>query len=401
MKRIPSATQITSAELRVRLIIAEANTSIGGNQSGCFTFKKIRAGAPLLIVLFSMLLLLPSCITDKELYQSAADGKELPGWRILSKAREKFGPYVQWKESLIRELIDGSRIMHTRVGPVEYAINGESGPYLMVMHGGPGGYDQTAALFGDMLGKGFRILSWSRPGYLRTPIEDGKTFEEQADVAAALMDGLGVEKAAVLGYSAGGPVAVYFAAKYPEHVWSLILECAVTQHWDISPENIQEKIYFGYLMYNDPFLWASDVVGRISPRLIGMSTIEMESSLDKDTAKKLMDDIMKDPRRVKVLTGMMKSMSPSDLRRDGMENDVKQLKKVKDLPLKKIKAPTLIIHGTDDADVPVADAALAANTIPHAELYLVHGGFHVMALTDKIDEITNKRIMFLKEHAPQ
>jgi pimeloyl-ACP methyl ester carboxylesterase len=154
-------------------------------------------------------------------------------------------------------------------------------------------------------------------------------------------------------------------------------------------------------MYNDPFLWTSDVSGQVAPRLIGMSTIEMESSLDKEAAKKLMDSIMKDERRVKVLTGLMKSMSPGELREDGMVNDVEQLKKVKDLPLKNIKAPTLIIHGTDDADVSVADAAYAANTIPNAKLYLVHGGFHVMALTDAIDTITQKRITFLKKHAPQ
>jgi len=131
-----------------------------------------------------------------------------------------------------------------------------------------------------------------------------------------------------------------------------------------------------------------------------MSTIEMESSLDRDAARKLMDSIMKDPRRIKVLTGMMKSMSPGELRRDGMENDLEQLKMVKDLPLNNITAPTLIIHGTDDADVSAADAMLAANTIPYAELYLVHGGFHIMALTDMIDDITHKRVMFLKDHIP-
>jgi pimeloyl-ACP methyl ester carboxylesterase len=139
----------------------------------------------------------------------------------------------------------------------------------------------------------------------------------------------------------------------------------------------------------------------MAPRLIGMSTIEMESSLDKDAAKRLMDSIMQDPRRVKVLTGLMKSMSPGELRQDGMENDVEQLEKVKDLPLKKIKAPTLIIHGTDDADVTVADAAFAANRIPNSRLYLVHGGFHVLALTDAMDTITEQRVLFLKRHAPK
>ncbi len=354
----------------------------------------------IMIFLLSTSLFLWSCMTEQEIYQSAAKGKDLPGWRLLARAREEHGPYIQWKESLIRELVAGSRMVYTRMGPVEYAIDGECGPYLVVMHGAPGGYDQTGALFSDMFGKGFRVLSWSRPGYLRTPLQDGRTYEDQADVAVALMDNLGIKKTAVLGYSAGGPVAIHFATKYPERIWALVLECAVTQKWVIGPENIREKIYFGYLMYSDPFLWTSEVMGELAPRLIGMSTIEMESSLDRDAARKLMDSIMKDPGRAKVLTGMMKSMSPGELRRDGMENDLEQLKKVDALPLNKITAPTLIIHGTDDADVPAADAELAANTIPCAELYLVHGGFHIMALTDMIGEITHKRVVFLKEQIP-
>ena len=66
-----------------------------------------------------------------------------------------------------------------------------------------------------------------------------------------------------------------------------------------------------------------------------------------------------------------------------------------------IKAPTLVIHGTNDADVSVENAQYAAETIPHVELYLVPGGFHIMALTDSIDSITQKRVNFLQEHAPK
>jgi len=353
------------------------------------------------ILILSCVLLAPSCLTDKEIYDSAARDRKLPQWRILARARENYGPYIMWRESLIKELFAGSRIVYTKFGPVEYTIDGESGPYVMVMHGDPGGYDQTAALFSDMLGKGFRIISWSRPGYLRTPLQDGRSFREQADIAAALMDNLGIARAALLGYSAGGPPAIYFTVRYPERVWALILECAVTRKWEIDSDNLEEKLYFGYLVYDNAFLWISDAAGQIAPRLIGMSTIEMESSLDKDAQKNLIDDIMKDERRVGVLQNMMKSMSPGELRKDGMENDVVQLKKVKDLPLKEIQAPTLIIHGTDDADVSVKDAQLAAKEIPGSELYLVPGGFHVMALTNSIDVITEKRVSFLSRHAPR
>jgi len=345
-------------------------------------------------------LLAGSCISREAQYGLATGRSTLPGWRIVAKARAEHGPYMKWKLDLMRQLTAGSSILYTETGPIEYRIDGESGPYLLVMHGGPGGYDQTSVLFRDMLGKGFRIISWSRPGYLRTPIEDGRTFEEQADTAKALLDNLGVGRAAVLGYSAGGPVAVHFAVRHPDRIWGLILECAVTRKWTVDPGNFQERIFFGYLMYSDPFLWASDVTGRLAPRLVGMSSIEMESSLDKRETRRLVDDIMHDDRRVAVLKDMIKGMSPEELRKEGMDNDVEQLGKIRDLPLGMIGTPTLIIHGTSDADVPVADARYASRVIPGSELYLVRGGFHVMALTDSIDEITAKRVSFLKKHAP-
>ena len=353
-----------------------------------------------LIFLFGLIVLFASCITEKEIYQSASGEKELPDWRLLAKARESYGPYIKWKEALIRRLYTGSRMADTKKGRIEYAIYGDSGPYLLIMHGGPGGYDQAAALFGDMIGKGFRILTWSRPGYVRTPLEAGETYPEQADAAAALMDALGINRVAVLGYSAGGPPAEYFANRYPGRIWALILECAVTQTYLINPENFREKIFFGYLMYDDPFLWTSDITAQYAPRAIGMSTIGMESSLDKKARQRLMDHIMRDERRMQVLKDMIKAMSPGELRKKGMNNDLAQLAGIKSLPLKTIQTPTFIIHGSDDADVPLSQAKFAAGEISGSRLYVVPGGFHVMALTDTIDEITNRRLSFLKEHAP-
>jgi pimeloyl-ACP methyl ester carboxylesterase len=41
-----------------------------------------------------------------------------------------------------------------------------------------------------------------------------------------------------------------------------------------------------------------------------------------------------------------------------------------------IKAPTLVIHGSDDLINPTANANLLASRIPHAEVYIVEGGRH-------------------------
>lgn len=322
-----------------------------------------------------------------------------PMLRIINRIRQKYSPYIRWKNDLIGELESGSLMVETRKGPIEYTIHGESGPFVAVMHGGPGGYDQTAALFHTLFDKGFRILSWSRPGYIRTPLKVGRSFADQADAFAALLDALDIEATAVLAYSAGGPPAVYFAANYPERIRALILACAVTGKYEVNDGNIREQIFFGHLMFHDPALWLSDIIANHVPWLVGMSAIRMESSLEEDEVWKVLRHIMHDERKEKVLMDLIRSMSPSKLRKKGMKNDLKHLAQIKDLPLGQVRTPTLVIHGTDDFDVPVAHARTAVKSIPFAELYLVKGGFHILALADAAHEITKKEIAFLKGHA--
>jgi pimeloyl-ACP methyl ester carboxylesterase len=318
---------------------------------------------------------------------------------ILSRARERYGPYIRWKRDLVAELKAGSTVIETDKGPVEHTIHGTSGPYVAVMHGAPGGYDQTEALFSDMFEKGFRVLSWSRPGYIRTPLSSGRTFEEQADTFVSLLNALGIDKAAIIAYSAGGPPAIHFTARYPERVWALILESAVTQKYEINHNNLGENIFFGHLMFNGPSLWLADVIAHHAPVLVGWATAEMESTLNEDEVMNLMRSIMKDEKRLKILMDLIRSMSPPKLRAKGLSNDMKQLKGVEDLPFEHVAAPALIIHGTVDFDVPLDHARNAAGSIPNAEVHIVDGGFHILALSDNAAQINEKKMMFLKRHS--
>ena len=52
---------------------------------------------------------------------------------------------------------------------------------------------------------------------------DAATLEERMDDVRAVMDAAGSERAAIFGSSEGGPMALLFAATYPERVSSLIL----------------------------------------------------------------------------------------------------------------------------------------------------------------------------------
>jgi pimeloyl-ACP methyl ester carboxylesterase len=74
---------------------------------------------------------------------------------------------------------------------------------------------------------GFRYIAPSRPGYLGTSLSLGRTPVEQADLYRDLLDALGVERAAVMAVSGGGPSALQFALSHPERCWGLVIISSV------------------------------------------------------------------------------------------------------------------------------------------------------------------------------
>ena len=90
--------------------------------------------------------------------------------------------YFFWERGHLQALKSESQVIETAIGAIEYAVVGEGIPRLMI-HGTPGGYDQML-----VPGKvrpasvdGQEIIAVSRPGYLRTPIESGRTPAQQAN----------------------------------------------------------------------------------------------------------------------------------------------------------------------------------------------------------------------------
>ena len=304
------------------------------------------------------------------------------------------------KQNVKQKLDVSSNVIKTAKGDIEYSVAGTDGPYLIGIHGGPGGYDQIPAVYPDMYNKGFRILAWSRPGYLRTPLAVGETFHQQADALAMLMDELEIETASVLAFSAGGPVALEFALLHPDRIWALILESAVSSRWAINPHNVEEQLMFSRLMFNNPVIWITNLLAKQKSSYLFKSLIETESFLNHKEVEALVSHIMDNPKKLGILKGLVESMSPASKRKAGLDNDLKQLEHPVDLPLDRITAPSLIIHGTHDFDVSFYHAWYAAKSIPKAELYPVEDGFHIIPLCDHDEEVTAKRLAFLRTYAP-
>ena len=69
-----------------------------------------------------------------------------------------------------------------------------------------------------------RLILFDKRGTgLSDPTPTVPTLEERMDDVRAVMDAAGSERAALFGYSEGGPMSALFAATYPERVQSLVL----------------------------------------------------------------------------------------------------------------------------------------------------------------------------------
>lgn len=100
-----------------------------------------------------------------------------------------------------------------------------------------------------MFGAGFRSISPSRFGYLRTPVPVDVSPAAQASAHAALLDELALPKVIVLGVSAGTRSALEFALLYPERVLALVLVVPATYAPDVVPLETLREADFPFVLW--------------------------------------------------------------------------------------------------------------------------------------------------------
>lgn len=272
-------------------------------------------------------------------------------------------------------------------GVVQHTDGGD-GPAFLALHGGMGGYDQSLILAEALLGKSpdYRVIALSRPGYLGTPRTSGDTAEEQADLFAALLDRLGVQRAIVAAVSAGGPSAIAFAARHPARCAGLILMSTASGRFDVPDYVLKRLGWFGWLIRVPGLLSLLAWLRGRQPEKVAARAIG-----DPALVRTTLDHLEAGPLLLSLLRSTFDRLAE---RMPGTMAETAGFASLPPLPFAEVRAPTLVIHGDADQVVPFSHGERSAREIAGAELHVVAGGGHTCLFTH-LDEVRERAKAFL------
>ena len=279
----------------------------------------------------------------------------------------------------------GSTLAATRCGPIEYQQAG-SGVPLLVVHGSGGGHDQGMAFEGALAQQGIRVIAMSRFGYLRTPMPADASPAAQADAHVCLLDALGIDRAAVLGGSAGGPSAMQMAIRHPDRVSALVLMVPLAYKPgavadSAPPLSPWVQSLLMRLIGSDFVFWAGLHVARNSLIELVLATPPEQVAAAS-------------PRERARVNAMLDNILPVSARAAGLRSDSVLGKSLGPYALERIRAPTLVISTRDDGYGTYASAQYTAGRIAGAKFIGFDRGGHTWVGHD--DEVRSEIVKLLE-----
>ena len=275
-----------------------------------------------------------------------------------------------------RGVVDPGMPSVTRDGvTIDYAVDGDpDGPIVLLLEGL--GYGRWMwRWLAEALADDYEVLRPDNRGTGDSDVPEGPySAAEMAADAAAVLDDRGVDAVHVCGASMGGMIAQELALA-DDRVASLTLLCTspggdeaaptppeVQEHIFSAPEDADPRERIRYLM--EPAV--SEGFYEREPELV-----------DRIVDWRLAGDATPTGREAQAAA--VAAFDASDRLDD-------------------LSVPTLVLHGTEDRVLPVENADLLAELLPHAEVDLFEGGPHLFFVEER--ERVNDRVRsFLSEVA--
>lgn len=263
------------------------------------------------------------------------------------------------------ELADAdSRFIEVNGLDVHYKEAGEGETTYILLHGFGASIFSWREVMQPLAQSG-RVIAYDRPAFGLTERPAAGTWTgaspysaaAQVDLLFGLMDRLGVEKAVLVGNSAGGAVATLAALQQPQRVTALVL--------------VDAAVYSGSPIPN----WVRPVLTlpqftRLGPLFVrGIQT----------SGEEFLTSAWHDPARV---TPAVREGYRKPLQVDGWDAALWQFSIAQggtNLPdrLSELKVPVLVVSGDDDKIIPLADSRRLAKEIPGAQFVVFRACGHV------------------------
>jgi pimeloyl-ACP methyl ester carboxylesterase len=221
---------------------------------------------------------------------------------------------------------------------IRYVAQG-SGKPLLLLHGWGTSLDTFHAMAAD-LARVCRVVAFDFPGHGESDVPPGTWHvDDFMELTRGVMAELGIERAAVLGHSFGGRVAIKLAAAHPQAVERLVLVDAAGVP---QPRTVRRALRRAASRF-------ANAIGRN----LGSPGQAIRRAIVRRIASP--DYLNAGPLRATFVAIVNEDLRPS---------------------LPDIKCPTLLVWGETDDDTPLADARTMEKLIPGATLLILKNAGH-------------------------
>jgi pimeloyl-ACP methyl ester carboxylesterase len=236
---------------------------------------------------------------------------------------------------------------------IAYERRGE-GPPLVLLHGYVGDGPSTWGPQLDALSDAFTVVAWDTPGAgASADPPESFTLADYADVLAAFIDALRLERPHVAGLSWGGGLALELARRHPGLPRSLVLASAYAG-WagSLPPAEVERRLQQVLDLADLP---ADRFAGAVLPTLFSPGT---------------------PPERMAASAAGVAAFHPAGLRAMARAFAAADLRDA----LPGIAMPALLVYGDLDVRAPLAVAEQLRHGLPAARLVVLPGVGHLVTL---------------------
>lgn len=247
---------------------------------------------------------------------------------------------------------------------VHYKTAGSGEPVYLLLHGFLANTFTWHRVYDELAQVG-RVIAFDRPAFglsgrpLKWEGENPYGMASQVDLALALLDHLGVEKAVLVGNSAGGTVAAEIALAHPERVQALVLVDAAIYTGGGAPD------------------WIKPLLATPQGRRIGLFVVRRITS--GGSVSNLVELAWHDPSLVSMetLEGYRTTFQVENWDKALWEFTLASRASRLAERITAVQAPVLVLTGDDDRIVPTEESIRLAGEIPSAELVVFPSCGHV------------------------